>query len=167
MKLLLYCTKAKPYLYRQDDDTFFPENEDPQIIVSEINEDVKTLLLTFESNNHSDDSMQVYFKKESEAFSEENSVSVNILDKAKYVAVVLPADNYESIRIDINGKFELNDIVISSGEITGSRIGFVNSFSVTRVLSFFASLLVLVMLFMVAFERLKASNYKLRDIFEK
>lgn len=27
MKLLLYCTKAKPYLYRQDDDTFKLENK--------------------------------------------------------------------------------------------------------------------------------------------
>lgn len=27
MKLLLYCTKSKPYLYRQDDDTFKLENK--------------------------------------------------------------------------------------------------------------------------------------------
>lgn len=43
-KILLYCTKAKPYLYREDDDTFKLENK-------QLNEDISEYKYNYGLNN--------------------------------------------------------------------------------------------------------------------
>ncbi len=144
--------------YKETDNSYTPINNDPQIIISGINQNIKTLLIRFESKSHIESAIQIFFCKAGEPFSATNSVTAIIEKGEDAICVSLPGETYESIRLDINKRFSLADVVVSSGELIGTHRGFTQPFNFLRIFLTFLAVSLALILSIYTILRCKASD---------
>lgn len=84
--------------------------DDPQMLYKVDPEMISVVVVDFLKPVESDLLMQIYYAKPGEALTEEKSVIQNISAGKTQAYIELPGDNYEVIRIDINGDFSLGKI---------------------------------------------------------
>lgn len=139
--------------------TYTPVNNDPQIIISGPAKKIKTIFVSFESTNYSKSSVQVYYHGVGEGFSAENVIEGNVIPfGVSEFIITLPDGEYEGIRLDINGIFDLEDIFFSAGEVTGVKTEIKNDFSPLRFFVFVFLLELVATLYVLAFKMLRFEN---------
>ncbi len=142
-------SKLSAVNYQVDGNTYTPSANDPQLVIHDINKEVKSLVISFSSKNYTNASLQVFYKTENSAFNETDSLkNINIPNGATDMLLILPENVYDSIRIDIDGKFDIKDIVISGGDAVVVRKA-VEPFSILRFSAIF--ILSFAFLFLVTF----------------
>ena len=109
---------ATPYGYKKENDLYTPFLNDPQLTFSGVDIKAQTLCIQFKEKMYSNLVLEVYYKKEGELFTSEDALPItNIPLGTDTFCIELPGEQYESIRIDINGTFYLKDVILSSGNV--------------------------------------------------
>lgn len=121
--------------YSINGNVFTAQNNDPQLLFTDVNSNISAIEINFLKSIQQDLNIQVYYSKNNENLSEENSIAYKVEKGKEKLIIEVPYSNYSSIRIDIGNKtgetFELNDIRICNYKITVfnkfiSRIKIVN-----------------------------------------
>ncbi|MBP3478639.1 MAG: hypothetical protein J6K03_04040, partial [Oscillospiraceae bacterium] len=87
---------------------------DPQIIFFDVDETTGYVLLSFGERLNRGVQAQIFYRAEGEAFSSENVTKVYDLPFASSNLIIeLPKNEYDALRIDIEGDFILTDVQIS------------------------------------------------------
>ncbi len=145
-----------------EDGTYTPNTADPQIVFIDIKQKVEAILITFKNRLASSVGYQVFFAQNSD-FSESNSIVDKISIGADTVLIDLSEGKYDDLRIDIDGVFAVEDIVVTNGSIIPQRV-IAQSFSAIRVLVTFvltSLILLLLIRWMYSKNARKISAYEL------
>lgn len=94
--------------------TYMPNADDPHIIFTDIKQNVRTVHIILERRCYSRTPYRVYYSDNS-TFDKQISVSGTIPFAAKELLITVPDGQYHNLRIDIDGKFHLYNIQVSSG----------------------------------------------------
>lgn len=112
---------------------------DPQLNFSGVNEDVKTVYIKFGSHIIKDTPVQIYYAEKDMDFTPDNSKHTTVSFPSKSLIMEIPEGDYASLRIDIDGDFALEDVIVSSSSAK-TVTHFDGSFNVLHVLIFFAAI---------------------------
>lgn len=94
------------------DNIYIPNNNDPQLLYKINNELVSLINIELLKPIKEDTWIQVYYSKNQE-LTESNS-EIILMNKDEYnIYIRIPKNNYNTLRIDIDGEFELNNVYIS------------------------------------------------------
>ncbi|MBE6727596.1 MAG: hypothetical protein E7562_02995 [Ruminococcaceae bacterium] len=111
---------------------------DPSIRISDIDREISSVMVSFSKPIYSNPRLQLFFAKEDEELSEKNSCVIeNIPLMALNVIVDIPKADYDTIRIDIDGSFSLEDIIVSDRSISSSNQFSLELFGFFRLLTTF------------------------------
>ncbi len=119
---------------------------DPQIMLMNVNLNVKTVLMTFQSRIFTSPRCQVFYSA-GEDFSEEKSFFQSVPIGTDRLIFSLPEGEIKNVRIDIDGEFSLENIFVTSGTVSPTRT-VVAPFSMLRVLLIFLLLAIVGLLFL-------------------
>lgn len=109
---------------------YTPNTDDPQIIISNVNQVVEYVVVDFASDIPRGTRVELFYAKSGEVFTQENSTQT-ITNGLNQVILRIPYDTYESLRVDINTNFSLEQIYVSSEPVTMHR-QIVESFNMER-----------------------------------
>lgn len=109
---------------------YTPITDDPQIIISNINQVVEYVVLDFACDMPNGTIVELFYAEPGQVFTQENSTQA-ITHGLKQVILQIPHNTYESLRVDINEKFSLEQMYVSSEPVTMHR-QIVASFNVLR-----------------------------------
>lgn len=144
--------------YILNENFYTQENEDPQLIFRDVNETVHTVYIKFGSRIKKDTSVQIYYAKKGEDFSAENAtVPITLTFPAKTALVEIPKGDYSDIRVDINGTFLIEDILVSPS-VAKRAIHFDGGFSLIHLLIFFAFISIALLIFVKWFQGEKTTK---------
>ncbi len=122
-----------PVQYTVSGDSYVQKGDDPQLCFSSINETVESILIEFAQPVVRKTELQVYYAKAGEFFSAENGTAIKRIPfAAKRMIVHIPREEYEAIRVDVDGDFVLGDVIATPDPISVKRV-FSNPFSFVRV----------------------------------
>ena len=114
---------------------YTPNTPDPQVIFTDINQEINSVLITFKNRLTSSVDCQVFFARNND-FNEENSMITKIPFGADAFMLTLPEGGFDDLRLDINGVFTFEDVVVTNGSITQEKTA-VQSLDMLRVLATF------------------------------
>ena len=126
-----------PANYNVDGNRYGQNDVDPQLNFSGVNEDVKTVYIKFGSRIIKDTPVQIYYAEKDMDFTPDNSRRTTVTFPSKSLIMEIPEGDYASLRIDIDGDFALEDVIVSSSRAK-TVTHFDGSFNVLHVLIFFA-----------------------------
>lgn len=116
--------------------TYTPTSYDPGIIFNNIGKNARTVCINFVNRVYANPDYELYFSSD-ENFTAENVIIGTIPFGARRLLLTLPAGEFDNIRLDINGKFSLSDVLVSEGNAkTTTQI--TRPLSVLRILVSFA-----------------------------
>lgn len=132
--------------YNADEYKYTVISADPNIVISGINGETGSVLVKFLSPVYTQPRVQVFFKTADAEFTEENSFILDSLPFASRNALInIPAGSYDSIRVDIDSSFALDDIIISDKPIDIETQ--TKSFGILRFLVLFVGISALLVVF--------------------
>lgn len=127
-----------PYGYNVSGNAYTQVLPDPQLSFRKIDETFEYVLVSFASPVYTDARVEVYYCPPGEEFTAENAIKQrDVPFAATHMVLQIPEGEYEGLRVDIDGKFALADIVVSADPIRVNRV-FADAFNVLRVLAVFA-----------------------------
>lgn len=100
--------------YDVHDYEFVPAQEDPQLLFNASGLKIRTIAIQFRENLEKETHVQVYYEIGQQGMSEENSISQEVDEEQKTVVFAMPDENFQRIRVDIDGAFELENIEYSA-----------------------------------------------------
>lgn len=112
--------------------TYTPDSRDPHIIFSDLDKNVRSVYITFFNRVYSSPEYKIYYS-ENDHFNKTNLVKGTLSFASRTLLVNLPEGEYNNLRIDIDGKFSISDIVVSEAVATTQR-SISRSFNIDRVL---------------------------------
>lgn len=92
---------------------FTPIDSDPQLWFSISPSPVRSVTIVFAQPMQQDTGVQVFYAPKEEGFSEANSVRSIARENSTECSVMLPGGEYAAIRLDINGRAELKEVLIN------------------------------------------------------
>lgn len=139
---------------------FVSDNEDPQVYLIVPNEPISCIRVNFDPVFSDVNSVQLYYAKEGENLSEENTV-IALVDMDECSSTLcFPQNVYTTLRLDVNGTYAIKSVEfsISGSNLIHHRINYVSLF-----------LLVVIIVFLTIFEKKLGyyANVKERYIDEK
>ena len=106
------------------ENTYIPTGEDPQMYLYAGDQAaMDTLVVYLNEPAEAAYTAQLYFRREGENLTEENSRIVTVNAGESTVCFSLPADHYEELRLDMNGAFTVEAIRVGDGGYTRVRTG--------------------------------------------
>ncbi len=124
--------------YQIEGSYFKQISDDPSFVLSGDFFKTDSLVLNFADGVKENIDVQIYYAEEGQGFSEENSVSSVIIEGAATHTIDLQNQDYVALRFDINGNFNLSNILINNIQ---PEISFL------RLLLWISVLLVIILLF--------------------
>ena len=106
------------------ENTYIPTGEDPQMYLYAGDQAaMDTLVVYLKEPAEAAYTAQLYYRREGENLTEENSRIVTVNAGESTVCFSLPADHYEELRLDMNGAFTVEAIRVGDGGYTRVRTG--------------------------------------------
>lgn len=99
---------------------YTPITDDPQIIISNINQAVEYIVVEFAGDIPDGTIVELFYAKSGEVFTQENSTQTTT-NGLNQVILQIPYATYESLRVDINQTFSLKQIYVSEEQVTIHR----------------------------------------------
>ena len=121
--------------YNINGNHYASNSADPQIIVTNINRQIKTIVISFSSSSLGSNDIQVFYSTNG-AFSEASSVSLKKSFGQSNVVIDVPEDTYSDLRLDIDGSFYLDSISIYDQQARLSTV-FANDFNLLQIVIMF------------------------------
>ncbi len=120
--------------YEVIDQTYKQNQPEPQIVFQSIDATFDSVLISFPKPIYKPLRVQLYYHAKGEEFTAENATAqMEVPFAAKHMVIPIPKGQYDGLRVDIEGYFALDNIVVSAEPIRVSRV-FVRSFNVFHVL---------------------------------
>lgn len=135
-----------PIGYNSNGNIYNQSGDDPQLIFTGVNETVKTIYIKFGSHITKDTAVQVYYAENATEFSSGASKQMTVTFPAKSAIMEIPSGEYSSLRIDIDGNFAIDDIIVSPSSAK-TVLRFDGTFSIVHVLIFFAGISIALFIF--------------------
>ncbi len=135
-----------PVGYNSNGNIYNQSSDDPQLIFTGVNETVKTIYIKFGSHITKDTPVQVYYAETATEFSASASKQMTATFPAKSAIMEIPGGDYSSLRIDIDGNFAIDDIIVSPSSAK-TVLRFDGTFSIVHVLIFFAGISIALFIF--------------------
>ncbi len=108
--------------YNVDGMHFKKTAADPQLMFSNVNQTFEYIAVSFAAPIFEKTYIQVYYRESGNGFSEECSTGqIRIPFASSHMVLQIPKAQYEQIRVDIDGDFELSDVVVSHDRIRIAR----------------------------------------------
>ncbi|MDY3827652.1 MAG: hypothetical protein SOZ71_02565 [Clostridium sp.] len=95
--------------YYLDDDTFKPQNDDPQILIGDCKDVVSEIKVNFKEPVKRDIDIELYYSRDT-IFSQNKMCRKKIKRFDDSIAFKFNSNKYRYIRLDINGEFKLGNI---------------------------------------------------------
>lgn len=153
--------------YSVDGNKYIATSNDPQIIISDVNQVVRYVAIEFGDQVADGTIVEVFYASEKNEFSQDYSSCV-VLDGRTSNCVVLeiPEAEYESLRVDINGNFSLKEIYLSTEQVF-LEYGLLNPFSGLRFITIALGLTIFlfVILYWIQSEKTEKSLTRLEVVF--
>jgi len=100
----------------EDGDTvYIPDNSDPMVTLPAINKEINCIEINLKSPVKRDTSVEVYYAKKGEFFSEAAVQTTAFLRGEDLASVYIPKGVYAQIRLDINGEFTIKSVEYGLG----------------------------------------------------
>ena len=96
---------------------FTPTTDDPQIIFPLAPSRVRSVTVLFESPLEQDTDIQVFYASEGEGFSEGGSTHAVARKNSTECSLALPGERYSAIRLDIDGRAELKQVLTNDSHV--------------------------------------------------
>lgn len=134
------------YGYEIDGNRFTRVAADSQLIFTNVGQETKYILISFARPILGEVSTKVYYAVENEQLSEDRSMEAEIPFGTRHFVLAVPQNTYETLRVDIDGSFYLENIAVSSEPINTVFV-LANSFSILRLAAMFVVLAAVMALF--------------------
>lgn len=121
---------------------YSPTISDPWLEFKNVNREVACVYMAFTQNTSENIDVQVFFAKNGDEFSEQNSVWAETVE-GKGLIINIPKDDYRALRIDFNGPFNLEKVQISAEAGTQTKVAAQN-LSVAKIAFSFLMLAIFV-----------------------
>lgn len=99
--------------YTVEGNTYAPAGLDPQISIPVVGDRINDVSVQLESPLSSAVSCQLFYAVEQEGLSEENSILITFAKGQTELYFSLPSDVYTTLRLDVNGTFEMSTLTLS------------------------------------------------------
>ncbi len=103
--------------YEIENNTFELSGYDPGFYLENLNQKLAAVQLVFSQPLESNMEMQVFYQASGEGISEENSIKKFLYKGNQEIFIPIPSGEYELLRFDIEGSFQLQEINLSSEEL--------------------------------------------------
>lgn len=129
--------------YIVDNEEYTAINSDPQLNIEITEQSVSTILLKFSEYLQPGIDIQIFYSVDGEEISEENSLTLIVMEETKWIEINIPKAQYNSFRIDIGSEtgvsFDLDEIYCFNNRITRfdeeiSKISIYNSIAIISIL---------------------------------
>lgn len=131
--------------YEISGNTYTAISPDPQIVFMNVKTEVNAMLVKLDNRVFTSVDYQVFYADDGD-FTEANSISGTIPFGSNSFSLTLPQGDYDTLRLDINGNFTLNDIIVTDGTVSTKTVA-AQPFNILRTFIMFVAFALSALLF--------------------